>query len=273
MHRDVKPANMLLTEEAGRGEHVYLSDFGLARESGAREPGDSDETIALRASGSLGTIDYASPEQIEGKAADARTDVYSLGCVLYEALTGRPPFGAESPVQVAFGHLSEQPPKVSASNAELDTAIDAVVERAIAKKPDDRYPTCGELVEAAAGLLLPKPSLRQRLGRRGIAGITAALALVVAAALIPTLLLTIGSDSPPGTTDITQPTLQRIDPETNELADSIALDTTPEQIAAGAGGVWLLDRRARVVNRLDPGTNEITSAVRLDAAESRTRFR
>ena len=77
---------MLLTEEAGRGEHVYLSDFGLARETGAREPGDTDETIALRASGSLGTIDYASPEQIEGKPAYGRSDVYSFGCVLYECL-------------------------------------------------------------------------------------------------------------------------------------------------------------------------------------------
>jgi serine/threonine protein kinase len=83
VHRDAKPANILLTEEAGRGEHAYLSDFGLAREGGARQPGDSDEVIVARASGSLGTIDYASPEQIEGKPADARTDVYcSAACCL-----------------------------------------------------------------------------------------------------------------------------------------------------------------------------------------------
>ena len=267
VHRDVKPANMLLTEEAGRGKHVYLSDFGLARESGAREPGDSDETIALKSSGSLGTIDYASPEQIEGKPADARTDVYSLGCVLYETLTGQPPFHADSPVAVLFGHLSEPPPVVSKTRPELDAAIDTVVQQAMAKEPGERYPTCSELVEDAGGVLLPEPGLRERLGRRGIAAIAAAVALILVAVLVPALLLTGGSGEPAGTTVVTEPTLQRIDPDSSRLVDSIPLPTTPDDIAAGAGGVWLLDRRGKELLQLNPATGSVAGRVGLDEAE------
>ena len=175
---------MLLTEEAGRGEHVYLSDFGLARETGAREPGDTDETMVLRASGSLGTIDYASPEQIEGKAADARTDVYSLGCVLYECPTGERPFGSDSPVAVLFGHLSEQPPRASEARPDLDAAVDGVVERAMAKDPDARYSTGSELVEAAVGALL---GARGRRRRRVLVGAVVALVVVVAAVVAAVL--------------------------------------------------------------------------------------
>ena len=86
-----------------------------------------DETIAAKASGSLGTIDYASPEQIEGKPADARTDVYSLGCVLYESLRGHPPFQSVSPVAALFGHLSEQPPSLWEKQPELGIEIDEVI--------------------------------------------------------------------------------------------------------------------------------------------------
>ena len=190
VHRDVKPANMLLTEEAGRGEHVYLSDFGLARETGAREPGDTDETIALRASGSLGTIDYASPEQIEGKPADGRSDVYSFGCVLYECLAGRPPFGADSSVAVLFGHLSEEPPSLSEARPDLDAAVDLVVERAMAKDPDARYATVSELVEAAVGALLGSHA---RGRRRVLVGALVAL-FVVVAAVVAAVLVTRGGD-------------------------------------------------------------------------------
>lgn len=199
VHRDVKPGNMLVTAEAGREEHVYLSDFGLSRDSGEREPGEDDETLASRVSGSIGTIGYASPEQIEGAPTDKRTDVYALGCVLYECLTGFATFPYSSPVAVLFGHLSEPPPRVSESQPELDASIDHIVAQAMAKDPDDRYPTCRELVGAAGTVLLPEPGLRERLGHKGIAAIVAAVALIVVAVLVPALLLGGGTDEPAGT--------------------------------------------------------------------------
>ena len=103
VHRDVKPANILVTREMGRDEHVYLSDFGLSRDSGERDEAESDEAVALRASTSLGTIDYASPEQIGGRATDARSDVYALGCVLYQALLGRLPTRRARPFRSCSG--------------------------------------------------------------------------------------------------------------------------------------------------------------------------
>ena len=262
VHRDVKPANMLITAEAGRDEHVYLSDFGLARDSGTREPGETDQALALRASGSLGTIDYAAPEQIEGKPADPRTDVYALGCVLHECLTGRVPYESDAPVGVVFAHLSETPPKPSELRPDLGAGIDDVVARALAKEPGERYSTCGELADAARKVLLPEPGLRERLGRRGMVGIAALVVLIAVAALVPVLLLS-GTEQPAGTTDINGPTLQRIDPETNRLVKSIELDSLADDITAGAGAVWLLDRQDRTLLRLDTDTGEIARTVSL----------
>ena len=129
VHRDVKPSNVLLD---GR-DHVYLADFGLTKRLGepqAVEPG------------LLGTIDYVAPEQIRGEKVDGRADEYSLGCLLYECLTGEPPFARATDAAVLFAHLEEQPP--------APPGLEVVMQTALAKEPEDRYGTCAELVVAAA---------------------------------------------------------------------------------------------------------------------------
>ena len=147
IHRDVKPANMLLDVRADRPDHVYLTDFGLSK--GALS------SIGLTGTGLfLGTPDYVSPEQIAGRELDGRTDQYSLACTAFELLGGRPPFQRDHPIAVIYAHTSEAPPKLTGSRAELPPAVDAVMAKALAKSPDDRYPNCQEF----AG------SLRQALG-------------------------------------------------------------------------------------------------------------
>src|SRR5215210_6921015 len=138
VHRDVKPSNVLLDAT----EHVYLADFGLTRrhaEEGAF-PGDGR---------SLGTLSYLAPEQIEGAGADARADVYALGCLLFECLTGEPPFRADSALAVAWAHLEEEPPAASAHTADLPHALDGVLSTAMAKEAATRHRSCEGLVDAA----------------------------------------------------------------------------------------------------------------------------
>ena len=132
---------------------------------------------------SVGTPAYLAPEQIEGTPVDGRADVYSLGCLLFECLTGEPPF-AGSRLEVAFAHLEEEPPTASVRNPDLPDAIDAVIRRALAKSPEDRFPTCAALIadsEAALGLRQPQSLRTRRLGLLVAAGI---LALVAAGAAI-----------------------------------------------------------------------------------------
>ena len=143
VHRDVKPANILIG--AGEAEHAYLCDFGLARHA---------STVAsLTGNAFVGTIAYVAPEQIESGAVDARADIYSLGCVLYECLTGAAPFERDGELQVVFAHLKEPPPLVTSLRPDLPDAIDAVVQKALAKAPDDRFSTCGELIAEAGEAL------------------------------------------------------------------------------------------------------------------------
>ena len=104
VHRDVKPSNVLLDYQ----EHVYLADFGLSRRL-------SEDAPALEATFSLGTPAYVAAEQIEGGEVDARADVYSLGCVLYECVTGEPPYPRESELAVLWAHLNDPPPRLPAS--------------------------------------------------------------------------------------------------------------------------------------------------------------
>jgi hypothetical protein len=138
VHRDVKPANILI---AGGG-HVYLSDFGITRVV-------DSETRLTDSDGWVGTVDYMAPEHLEGGETDARTDVYALGCVLFTALTGAPPYRRDTVPATITAHLHEAPPRPSQA-AGVPQEFDAVVARALAKRPADRYPSAGDLGRAAA---------------------------------------------------------------------------------------------------------------------------
>ena len=142
VHRDVKPANILLApSRRGPPEHVYLTDFGLAKHS-------ASQTGLTRSGYFVGTIHYSAPEQFTDESVSPRTDVYSLGCVCFEALAGTVPYDRAHDPAVMYAHLQEAPPAVSASRPELPGGVDAVVARAMAKAPDDRFDTCGDLVRA-----------------------------------------------------------------------------------------------------------------------------
>jgi serine/threonine-protein kinase len=144
VHRDVKPANILLSNDLKR---AYLADFGLTKRVGT-------ESVLTRAGQFLGTLHYASPEQIEGKPVDGRTDQYALGCVMYECLTGHPPFAGELNAMIS-AHLTKPLPSVRESDQTVPAAIDAVLARATQKNPADRFPTCGEFAAATTRALSP----------------------------------------------------------------------------------------------------------------------
>jgi serine/threonine protein kinase/ABC-type transport system substrate-binding protein len=174
VHRDVKPGNILVTEGPD-GEHAYVCDFGLARHV-------SSVSSLTGERGFVGTIDYVPPEQIEGGTIDGRADVYSLGCVLYECLAGARPFDRESELSVVFAHLNEPPPRLSDVRPELPDAFDGVFATALAKAPEERYSTCGELAKAARSALRGKTFTRPKVRRRRLVLVSAAL-LVAAAAM------------------------------------------------------------------------------------------
>nr|WP_202106938.1 Stk1 family PASTA domain-containing Ser/Thr kinase [Agromyces seonyuensis] len=145
VHRDIKPGNIMITTTG----QVKVMDFGIAR-----AVSDSSTTVA-QTTAILGTASYFSPEQAKGETVDARTDLYSTGVVLFELLTGRPPFRGDTPVAVAYQHVSEQPAKPSSINPRVSPALDLVVMRALAKDRNARYQTAAEfrteVDEAAAG--------------------------------------------------------------------------------------------------------------------------
>jgi hypothetical protein len=143
VHRDVKPANILVSRiGGGGGEHVYLSDFGISRHI--------DGSQALTGTGAfLGTIDYVAPEQARGERVDARTDVYSLGCVLFHAITGTVPFPLENDLAKLYAHDTHPPPSALERARGIPPAFEGVLARAMAKAPDDRFQSAGDLGRAA----------------------------------------------------------------------------------------------------------------------------
>ncbi len=136
VHRDVKPGNVLVTQ-AGQ---VKVADFGIARAITA----NADENLT-QVGTVMGTATYFSPEQARGDAVDPRSDIYSLGCVLYELVVGRPPFAGDSPVAIAYKHVQESPVPPRHLNIELPTAIEAIILKCLAKNPANRYPSAEDL--------------------------------------------------------------------------------------------------------------------------------
>jgi CheY-like chemotaxis protein len=142
IHRDVKPANVLI-----EGRTAFLTDFGLTKRL------EGTHAQLTRAGDVVGTIHYVAPEQIEGRKVSARSDVYSLGCLLYHCLAGQVPFALETDVAVIYAHLSEEPPKLSELRPELPEGLDAVMAKALDKSPDRRFPSCGDMISAARAVI------------------------------------------------------------------------------------------------------------------------
>jgi serine/threonine protein kinase len=164
VHRDVKPANMLLDIGPGRPDHVYLADFGISRRT--------QSLTGLTGTGQfLGTLDYAAPEQIQGEHTDGRADQSALACTAFELLSGEPPFPREDATAVIWAQMTEPPPSLTSRRPYLPAAADTVLARALAKKPGDRYGSCREFADAlrdalgltpyAAGTPMPQASRSQ----------------------------------------------------------------------------------------------------------------
>ncbi|MEJ5198222.1 MAG: protein kinase [Anaerolineae bacterium] len=170
IHRDVKPSNILLRE--GRLDDPVLTDFGVARMVEA--------TVATQAGALLGTPAYMAPEQGEGKPGDERSDVYALGVILYELLTGQPPFQADSPYAVILRHIHTPPPPLRSLRPDLPPALEAVVLRALEKDPAARYPSAAAFAAALTASLIPARRFRHP---ALIAAATVVMLLVLALAM------------------------------------------------------------------------------------------
>ncbi|HKE69953.1 MAG TPA: Stk1 family PASTA domain-containing Ser/Thr kinase [Nocardioidaceae bacterium] len=174
VHRDIKPANVMLTPNG----QVKVMDFGIAR-----AVADSSATMTQTAA-VLGTAQYLSPEQARGEPVDARSDIYSTGCLLYELLTGRPPFIGDSPVSVAYQHVRETPERPSLYNPEVTDDVDAIVAKALTKRIENRYQSAAEMrsdiERALAGQSVTAPAVIGDPNNPGPYGDDAATAVVPA---------------------------------------------------------------------------------------------
>jgi hypothetical protein len=205
VHRDIKPGNVFI----GPDDHVTLMDFGIVK---ALVGGPQ----MTRAGTMVGTPEYMSPEQAEGRSIDQRSDIYSLGVVLYQLLTGRVPFEADTPTGVILAHITKQPMPPSRLNPAIPRPVEAAVMRALAKRPEDRFATAGELAQAVVGaptLAGPLPKERSSggtlkwllLGGLGAAAVIALICFVSFGGLVAIGLL-VPTSTP------TRPPLSRITP-------------------------------------------------------------
>ncbi|MGK8507092.1 serine/threonine-protein kinase [Nocardia asiatica] len=191
LHRDVKPANILVAEQDGRPDRVLVTDFGIAR--------PADEPTTSPGGGLSATLAYAAPEQISGGQVDHRADIYALGCVLYELLTGSVPFSRDTPPAVMYAHLHDPPPTLE--NRGLPSGFDDVIATALAKDPADRFASCGALAAAAEAAaqktvrFAAAPPLRPTTRRRRLIA-TAALAVALVA-VTTSVLVGLGRDGSP----------------------------------------------------------------------------
>ncbi len=284
IHRDVKPGNILLATSPGAKEHVYLSDFGLTK----RMTSDSGITGTGQF---VGTLDYAAPEQFEGKKLDGRADVYSLAGVLYECLTGEIPYRRENQAALVYAHLMAEPPSVTERRPELPPAVDAVVGTGMAKSRDDRYATAGALVadaraafggDGGVGVGAPvtkkapptgyepgdtPPGPPRRWPRPVVVGMGAVAVVVVVVAAVLLSTRGGGKSGPSSGASASAAALSgkdrvvRINPATRRVVASIAAGRGPSAVALGEGSVWVANSGDGTVSRIDPVGNKVTGVI------------
>ncbi len=264
VHRDVKPSNVLLAS----GDHAYLCDFGLTRHmrsvSGPTRAGDW-----------VGTLDYVAPEQIRGGHVDARADVYALGCLLFFLLSAQVPFPRDGDEARLWAHLTERPPRISAVAPSVPSAFDAVIERALAKAPDSRYPSAGDLGRAA---IAAAEGRRARSSERTVASgaaapiesptdpsgsrprtrpawrLAAPLVLAVAAVAGVAAVLTLGDgqEPPPATAAPTATPVVTTEPP--RVASRTRVGPRPNHLIEAGGRWWVGAWRSSRLDALDPET-------------------
>jgi predicted Ser/Thr protein kinase len=253
VHRDVKPSNVLLDSD----DHVYLADFGLTKSASDRS--------ALTATGRImGTVDYAAPEQIEGKPVDGAADGYSLGCLLHECLSGEVPYPRDSELAVLWAHVHEPPPKLAAH-----PALDPVIAKALAKDPRKRYESSRALVDAARDALGLRDVVVVR-DRRPLLLAAAGIALVLAA-VAAALVLSRGDGGGPGASlAVTNNTLVRLDPETGRIAAVTPVGQGPQAVAVAGDTVWVHNWDDRTVSMVDAGTNAVERTLSISGSSPST---
>jgi YVTN family beta-propeller protein len=284
VHRDVKPANVLVAARGG-GEHVYLTDFGLTKRSAS----DSRLTAAGEW---VGTLDYVAPEQVRGDSIEPRADIYALGCVLYELLTGEVPFPRENELAKLWAHISDEAPSALELAPDVPPALAAVAERAMAKDPKDRFAEAGMMgrvalasvpggadtgarARAAAAAALGAPSdhgggatraartRRVRLSRlaagtarpraAGRAALLAAIGLLGACAATA-FLLALDEDDP-----VERPPAPERPVRSSAagvVTGAFPVGDSPTGVAVGEGAVWVANTGDETVTRLDARTGE-----------------
>jgi Protein kinase domain len=245
VHCDVKASNVLLDQD----EHIYVADLGLSRRLEDQRPGD-DST--------MGTPAYLAPEHIEGLPIDGRADVYSLGCLLYECLTGELPFTGDSRLALAWAHLEEDPPRASERNPKLPGGIDAVLAKALAKEPAQRYPSCAALLDDAQRALgLGRPGGTRLRRRLSLAAVLVALA---SAAVVAFVVARTGRSAPP----VPRPnTLVRIDPKTYRVTDVIPVQFLPYAAEFGGRVVWVYNHASGTLSEVDAAAAVVRRTVPL----------
>jgi YVTN family beta-propeller protein len=271
VHRDVKPANVLL----GASDHAYLTDFGLTKRI-------SSHSGNTRAGGWVGTLGFVAPEQIRGERVDARADIYALGCVLFHTVAGAAPYQRDSDEATLWAHLHDDPPSLHANAPDAPPELQAVIDRALAKEPDDRYQSAGDLGRAAlaaigrheapfgervvargaaapaeaetaaspdqAPTVLADPGPR-RAGRRPAWVWALAAIPVVALAVVAAVALPGGGGGTPAssstpTTATTSPAGDQVPAVAGRVARTVRVGSRPNAVVVAGGLVWVLRARS-----------------------------
>ena len=258
IHRDVKPSNALVAREGVR-EHVYLADFGLTKTSGP----DS-----ITASGQvMGTVAYMAPEVIRGEQPAPAADLYALGCVLFECLTGELPFTGSNEVAVIYGHLESPPPRAHDRAAQLPVALDPVLQRALAKDSGERFESGATMVDAARGAI-GRAATGRPLGRRRARPWRTVLIAAMGVAAVAAGASAVWPEGDPKIAAIDSDAVAVIDPDERSLRAQVVLDGPPSAVASAAGAIWVAGDRDGTVSRIDPETNTVRQTVPVGHGQS-----